>query len=61
MTHDMKTFPTPLLAKSPGARLEQLLDLYAPMVEREDGTRERDPSLGVISREDFVRLLDMPE
>lgn len=43
------------------ARLEQLLDLYSPMVEREDGTMERDPAFGVISKEDFLKLLNMPD
>lgn len=41
-------------------RFERLLDLYAPMTEQADGTERRDPSCGVISREDFIRLLDEP-
>ena len=42
-------------------RLEFLLDLYAPLVEQDDGSLERDPEQGVISKDDFVRLLEVPE
>jgi hypothetical protein len=44
--------------KTPAARLALLLDLYAPEVERDDGTIERDPSLGIISLEQIRELLD---
>lgn len=40
------------------ARLEMLFDLYAPMVEHDDGETYRDPAYGFISREDFLRLAD---
>lgn len=52
----MKTRPISI-----AARLEQVLDLYSPMVEREDGTFERDPEFGLIDRDDFIRLLDFPD
>ena len=42
------------------ARFERLLDLYAPMTEQPDGSTMRDPEAGVISREDFIRLMDAP-
>jgi len=42
------------------ARFEKLLDLYAPMTEQADGTIRRDPAHGIISREDFIRLMDTP-
>lgn len=42
-------------------RFERLLDLYAPMTEQPSGEVMRDPSAGVISKEDFIRLLDAPE
>lgn len=49
------TFP-----KTPAARMELLTDLYAPLVEDEDGFWFRDPECGVITREQFIRLLTMP-
>ena len=55
------TRPKSLLSTSPAARLEQLLDLYSPMVEREDGTIERDPAHGFISKADFLKLLEIPD
>lgn len=45
---------------SMAARLERLLDLFAPMTEQPDGTIMRDPEHGLITREDFIRLLDAP-
>ena len=48
------------LEGSAAVRFERLLDLYAPMTEQPDGSLLRDPNAGVISREDFVRLLDEP-
>lgn len=42
------------------ARFERLCDLYAPMTEQPDGTMKRDPEFGIISKEDFIRFLDMP-
>lgn len=50
-----------LMPRTPAGRLEFLNDLYAPMVERDNGTMERDPSLGVISREQVARLMDLPD
>jgi hypothetical protein len=41
-------------------RFERLLDLYAPLTEQVDGTTRREPGAGVISHEDFLRLLDTP-
>lgn len=49
----IETFP-----KTVAGRFEWLLDLYMPVVERKDGTLERDPAFGLISREDFMRLLE---
>jgi hypothetical protein len=37
-----------------------LLDMYAPLVERDDGTLERDPEAGIIGKDDFLRLLSEP-
>lgn len=42
-------------------RLEWLMDLFAPRVYDDEGEYlGRDESLGVISREDLMRLLDEP-
>lgn len=42
-------------------RFEWLMDLYAPRVYNEDDECiGRDPSLGVISLDDVLRLLEMP-
>ncbi len=43
------------------AQFELLQDLYAPMVEQPDGTCRRDPDYGLISQEDFMRLMDFPD
>ena len=48
------------IPKTPAAWLSFLEDLYAPMVEREDGTWERDPAYGIISLDELLRLLDDP-
>jgi hypothetical protein len=50
--------PKSALAKTPAERLEQLMELYAPMTEQPDGTFTRDSSLGVITKEQLLRLLD---
>lgn len=50
--------PRSVLSKTPAARLAQLEELYAPMVEQPDGTWRRDESCGVISKEQFMKLLD---
>ena len=42
------------------SRFELLLDLYAPMTEHEGGSVWRDPSFGLISQADFVKLADEP-
>lgn len=64
MSLTLRVFPEPksLLSRSPAARLEQLTELWAPMVYAECGCcLGRDESRGVITREQFLRLLDMPE
>ncbi len=48
--------PKSLLSDSPAVRLEQLWDLYAP--KDEDGVRH--PEYGVISKDDFMKLLELP-
>lgn len=55
-----RVFPTPLLSDKPAVRLEQIMDLYAPWTEHEDGTVQRDPRHGIISQEEAQRLLDLP-
>lgn len=58
----MKAFPDGVLPNTPGGRFEFLMDLYAPCVYDEE-TGEligRDPSLGVISRDDLLELSDAP-
>lgn len=49
-----------LLAKTAAGRFEQLVELYAPNVELEDGTVERDPAKGVISLEQLCELMAQP-
>lgn len=50
------------LPTTPAGRLEYLMSLrYGPLCETEDGELVRDESLGgLISDEDFKRMLDMP-
>ena len=40
------------------ARLEMLLDLYAPTVEVKAGVFVRDPEQGILTRDEFLRLLE---
>jgi hypothetical protein len=46
------------LPQTPAGRLEFLLDLYAPLVEQEDGSLERDPEYGLIDEEQLVRMTE---
>lgn len=48
------------LCGSLAARLERLLDLYAPLTPLADGTMVRDPDMGIITKEQFIELLDTP-
>lgn len=59
----MKVFPTNLFAMSWAGRFEQLIDLYAPRKLDENGepTGERCPGEGIITREQFLALLDKKE
>ncbi len=54
----MKAWLDGALPKTLAGRFELLLDLYAPITEREDGSVTRDPAAGVISHDDFARLLE---
>ena len=51
--------------ESPANRLEMLMDLFAPVVESRcetcgHVTSRRDPSAGLITREQFMELLEAP-
>lgn len=53
--------PKTLLSDSPAARMEQLLELWAPMQYDECGCPlGRDESAGVITKAQFLELLDTP-
>lgn len=64
MSHDQRPEPPSIVViphcmpGSPAVRFGRLLDLYAPETEQLDGSIMRDPTMGIISRDDFVRLLD---
>lgn len=49
------------ITQTPAARFEQLHDLYAPLTMNEAGEMVRDPANGLISRDEFLRMLDAPD
>jgi hypothetical protein len=57
---DLIVDPRWQLEGSIAARFERLLDLYAPLTPLSDGTMVRDPNMGIISKEQFIELLDTP-
>jgi hypothetical protein len=56
-----EVLPTSHLPQTPAGRLEMVISLYAPLIEREDGTTYREPRLGLISREQFLRCMNALE
>lgn len=50
--------PPSMLPETKAGKLEMLLEMMAPMTEQEDGTFVRDPSQGIISKEQFLELLE---
>lgn len=56
-----QVMPPTLLSDVPAVRYAQLCELYAPSVYDECGRLiGHDPSLGVITREQLLRLMDLP-